>query len=164
MPSSIDLTNYFKNVIELAKLSPDPRTQVGAVLLDVNGELLSEGYNHPLRGCADYTSLNLPKNFVMRHAERTAICEAIAKYGAQAVVGSSMVTNSVPCRDCSDDCITYGVRSIYILKSYDKLVPTDKITYFKNCEKLLTSAGVFVYRVDCALNKKLLFDGELINV
>lgn len=162
--STESLTRYFKKVIELAKLSPDPRTQVGALILDVNDELVSEGYNHPLSGCDDYVNLGLAKNFVMRHAERTAIREAIGKYGVQGIVGGSLITNGIPCQPCAYSVIEYGIKRIYVLARYDKLVPKDKIEYFRDCEKLLTSTGVFVYRIDCELNEKLRFDGELIEV
>ncbi len=125
---NISHTKWMKRAIFLASLgknttSPNPR--VGAVILDKNGNLISEGF-HFKAG--------------MPHAEAMAFSNL--KKDAK---GGSMYVNLEPCchygktSPCVDKVISSGIRKVYIgIQDPDKRVSGKGI-------KLLKQAGIEVY-------------------
>ena len=131
---NVSHTKWMKRAIFLASLgknttSPNPR--VGAVILDKNGSLISEGFHYKAG---------------MPHAEAMAFINL--KKDAK---GGSMYVNLEPCchqgktPPCVDMIISSGIRKIYIsIEDPDKRVSGKGI-------KLLKEAGI---QVDLGLCKK----------
>ena len=109
---------YFLNIAEQVKLkSKDRSTQIGAVIVGKNKEILSTGYNSFPRGLDD----NLPerqerpiKYFYFEHAERNAIYKA-ARLGIS-LKNTKMYCTYFPCVDCARAIIQAGIIKLYTNK------------------------------------------------
>ena len=109
-------TDYFLNIAEQIKLkSKDESTQIGAVIVGDDNEILSTGYNSFPRGLND----NKPerqerpeKYFWFEHAERNAIYNA-ARIGVSLRDTTMYLTCGIPCSDCARGIISSGIRTIY---------------------------------------------------
>ena len=126
--SSIVETKWMKRAISLASLGKgktSPNPMVGAVILDKNGNLISEGFHYKAG---------------MPHAEAMAFSNL--KKDAK---GGSMYVNLEPCchqgktPPCVDKIISSGIRKVYIsMQDPDKRVSGKGI-------KLLKEAGIKVH-------------------
>ena len=109
-------TEYFLNIAEQVKLkSKDESTQIGAVIVGDDNEILSTGYNSFPRGLND----NKPerqekpeKYFWFEHAERNAIYNA-ARVGTPLVNSTIYLTSGLPCCDCARGIINAGIKTVY---------------------------------------------------
>jgi dCMP deaminase len=109
-------TEYFLNIAEQVKLkSKDESTQIGAVIVGDDNEILSTGYNSFPRGLDD----NKPerqerpeKYFWFEHAERNAIYNA-ARVGTPLVNSTIYLTSGLPCCDCARGIINAGIKTVY---------------------------------------------------
>jgi dCMP deaminase len=110
-------STYFKNIAEQVKLkSKDQRTQIGAVIVGHDHEIVSTGYNSFPRGIND----DIPerqerpeKYFWMEHAERNAIYNA-ARIGVSTKGTTMYLTCDVPCADCTRGIINAGIIRIVL--------------------------------------------------
>ena len=108
-------TEYFLNLAEQIKLkSKDQSTKIGAVIVGIDNEVLSTGYNSFPRGLND----NVPerqerpqKYFWMVHAEINAIINA-ARIGTPVKNSTIYLTCGLPCADCSKAIINAGIKKI----------------------------------------------------
>ena len=108
-------TEYFLNLAEQIKLkSKDQSTQIGAVIVGIDNEVLSTGYNSFPRGLDD----NRPerqerpqKYFWMVHAEINAIVNA-ARIGIPIKNSIIYLTCGLPCADCAKAIINAGIKKI----------------------------------------------------
>jgi dCMP deaminase len=109
-------TEYFLNIAEQVKLkSKDQSTQIGAVIVGIDNEVLSTGYNSFPRGLDD----SLPerqerpeKYFWFEHAERNAIYNA-ARVGIPLRGSSIYLTSGLPCMDCARGIVNSGIKIVY---------------------------------------------------
>jgi dCMP deaminase len=114
--NEINWTEYFLLIAENVKLkSKDKSTQIGAVIVGRNKEILSTGYNSFPRGLND----NLParqdrpeKYYFFEHAERNAIYNA-ARVGTPIEGASIFITSGPPCADCARGIINAGIKTVY---------------------------------------------------
>jgi len=110
-------STYFKNIAEQVKLkSKDQLTQIGAVIVGQDNEIVSTGYNSFPRGIND----DIPerqerpeKYFFMEHAERNAIYNA-ARIGVSTKGTTMYLTCGVPCADCARGIINAGIIRIVL--------------------------------------------------
>jgi len=108
---------YFKNIAEQVKLkSKDQLTQIGAVIVGHDHEIVSTGYNSFPRGIND----DIPerqerpeKYFWMEHAERNAVYNA-ARIGVSTKGTTMYLTCGVPCADCARGIINAGIVRIVL--------------------------------------------------
>lgn len=112
---------YLYHAYVMAKQSPDPSTQVGAVIVHPTLGPLSHGYNKPPIG-VDVTDSMLnskDKYHYIEHAERNAIFDSItAKYNTK---GSTMYATWAACPDCARAIIACGISKVVSHKEmYDK--------------------------------------------
>lgn len=106
---------YFRQIAHTVKLkSKDNRTQIGAVIVGKNNEIVSTGYNSFPRGIDD----NRPerqerpeKYFWMVHAETNAIVNA-ARIGVSTNGCAMYVTCGIPCADCAKSIINAGITTL----------------------------------------------------
>jgi len=108
-------TEYFINIAEQVKeKSKDINTQIGAVIVGKDKEILTTGYNSFPRGLND----ELPerqerpeKYFWFEHAERNAIYNA-ARIGVSLKESTVYLTSGLPCMDCARGLIQAGVKKV----------------------------------------------------
>jgi dCMP deaminase len=109
-------SEYFLGIAEQVKLkSKDESTQIGAVIVGKDNEILSTGYNSFPRGLDD----NLPerqerplKYYYFEHAERNAIYNA-ARVGTPLNGSTIYLTSGLPCADCARGIINSGIKTVY---------------------------------------------------
>lgn len=109
-------TEYFLNIAETIKLkSKDKSTQIGAVIVGNDNEILSTGYNSFPRGMDDNIKERQErpeKYFYMVHAEINSIINA-ARIGVSTKNSSIYLTCGIPCTDCAKAIINAGIKTIY---------------------------------------------------
>ena len=143
----MEWTDYFLQIAEVVKLkSKDQSTQIGAVIVGKDREILSTGYNSFPRGLDD----NLPerqerpvKYFYFEHAERNAIYNA-ARVGIPLDGSIIYLTSGLPCSDCGRAIINSGIKIVYCkrectTKNKEKWVESQEISH-----KMLLECGVKV--------------------
>ena len=107
---------YFLNIAEAVKLkSKDQRTQIGAVIVGEDKEIVSTGFNSFPRGINDNVEERQQrpeKYYWFEHAERNALYNA-ARIGVSTKGTTMYLTCGIPCTDCAKGIISSGVRTIY---------------------------------------------------
>ena len=91
----------------VAKLSKDPSTQVGAVIFDQKGRIVSAGFNGFARGVRDTPERLNDRDIKLRmvlHAERNAMAFATAP-----LEGCIMVVTHPCCAQCAASLIQAGI-------------------------------------------------------
>jgi dCMP deaminase len=111
---------YFRNITnEVKKKSKDKYTQIGALIVGLDNEIVSSGYNSFPRGIADDKNDRQErpeKYYWFEHAERNAIYNA-ARIGVSTKGCTMYLTCSIPCADCSRGIINAGITKIVCEKN-----------------------------------------------
>ena len=107
---------YFRKLAHTVKLkSKDENTQIGAIIVGKDKEIISTGYNSFPRGINDEIPSRQErpeKYFWFEHAERNAIYNA-ARIGVS-TDGTTMYLNcGIPCADCTRGIINAGIVRIF---------------------------------------------------
>ena len=106
---------YFRNIVHQVKLkSKDKYTQIGAVIVGKDNEIVSTGYNSFPRGINDNEPLRQErpeKYYWFEHAERNAIYNA-ARIGVSTKGTTMYLTCGIPCADCCRGIINAGITTI----------------------------------------------------
>ena len=110
---------YMEVANAVARLSKDPSTQVGAVILGDTDEIRSVGYNGAPRGCAadeagDIRGDRPEKYFWFSHAELNAITNA-ARVGIP-LGGSTIFVTHPPCMDCARAIVQAGITRVVTVR------------------------------------------------
>ena len=109
-------TDYFLNIAEQVKLkSKDESTQIGAVVVGLDNEVLSTGYNSFPRRLDDTKQERQErpeKYFWFEHAERNAIYNA-ARIGVSLKNSTIYLTSGIPCMDCARGIVNSGIKTVY---------------------------------------------------
>jgi dCMP deaminase len=105
---------HITNAVLVSMKSKDPRTKVGAVIVDQNNHPVSTGFNGIPRGVED-THERLHdrdvKKFFIEHAERNAIYAA-----KENLEGCSIYITFPPCADCARAIIQSGIKRVVTIK------------------------------------------------
>lgn len=106
---------YMQMAFLMAMRSPDPSTQVGAVITTVDNTIVASGYNGWPRGIKPFDPSDERwerphKYFWMAHAERNAIDNA-ARTGAP-LDGCTLYTPIMPCADCARGIVQVGIKRV----------------------------------------------------
>lgn len=108
--------SYYKQLANTVKLkSKDKHTQIGAVIVGKDGEIVSTGYNSFPRGLDDglnYRQERPEKYYWFEHAERNAIYNA-ARIGVSTKGTTMYLSCGLPCADCARGIINSGVTRIF---------------------------------------------------
>jgi dCMP deaminase len=106
---------YFRTIVGTVKLkSKDKYTQIGALIVGKNNEIVSTGYNSFPRGIDDSHSERQErpeKYYWFEHAERNAIYNA-ARIGVSTEGCTMYLTCGIPCADCARGIINAGITKI----------------------------------------------------
>ena len=107
---------YFQNLAHQVKLkSKDINTQIGAVIVGKDKEIVSTGYNSFPRGVNDYKlerQERPEKYYWFEHGERNAIYNA-ARIGVSTKGCTMYLSCGVPCADCARGIINSGITRIF---------------------------------------------------
>lgn len=156
---------FMRQVYDWAWQSKDPRTKIGAVI--VNKDVaISSGYNNFPRKVLDLESRYLDKetkySFVV-HAEHNAILNA-ARLGHK-TEGTTLYTQGVPCAQCCKAVINSGISKIICHKQWPNLIHSPAwIESFKLSEVMMNEAGIELGWIDQVLGVQGFLDGQIINV
>jgi deoxycytidylate deaminase len=102
---------YIQIAKEFSKLSKDPSTQVGAIILDFDNTTLSTGYNGMVAG-SDEEKMWTPRSMKLLtviHAEMNALLFC-PKRNLQ---GCKVLITHGPCHNCLKHLLQAGVREFY---------------------------------------------------
>ncbi len=141
-------TEYFLNIAEQVKLkSKDKSTQIGAVIVGADNEVLFTGYNSFPRGLDDSKEERQErpeKYFWFEHAERNAIYNA-ARIGVSLKNSTIYLTSGLPCMDCARGIVNSGIKVVWCktectTKNKEKWVESQTKSL-----QLLNECGVQVY-------------------
>lgn len=115
--------HFLERCVLNARMSKDPRTQVGAIIVGPDREQRADGFNGFPRGIADTPERLNDRDMKMRlivHAERNAICNA-ARIGVSvrgctlylaATDETGMIWGGPPCTACAIELIQAGITEI----------------------------------------------------
>ena len=108
--------SYYRQLANTVKLkSKDKYTQIGAVIVGKDGEIVSTGYNSFPRGLddgLDYRQDRPEKYYWFEHAERNAIYNA-ARIGVSTKGTTMYLSCGLPCADCARGIINSGIKRIF---------------------------------------------------
>ena len=108
--------SYYKQLANTVKLkSKDKYTQIGAVIVGKDGEIVSTGYNSFPRGLddgLDFRQERPEKYYWFEHAERNAIYNA-ARIGVSTKGTTMYLSCGLPCADCARGIINSGIKRIF---------------------------------------------------
>lgn len=96
---------------QIATWSKDPRTKVGAVIVDSDRRIISTGYNGFPRGVYDDPELLNNRDDKLKriiHAEANAIISARCD-----LTGTHMYSTLTPCSQCAGFIIQSGISRVY---------------------------------------------------
>ncbi len=109
----MNVAKFYPLALEVAQLSKDPRTKVGAVVIDARGAVRAVGYNGFPRGVEDdpgrYAHRET-KLLLVAHAEANAIANAAAV--GTPLEGCGLVVTKYPCHECAKLIINAGIRQV----------------------------------------------------
>lgn len=126
----------------LAAMSKDESTQVGALILGAERELLSGGWNGAPRGCRadeDERKERPEKYSWFSHAEMNAIAQA-ARAGTK-VAGGVMVVTHAPCMICARLIVQAGIARV-VTKTPDAEFASRWAEDLARAQRLFKECGV----------------------
>ena len=117
----MNFDDYYMNMAYLVAMkSKDASTHIGAVVVGIDNEVRSVGYNSFPRGIND----NKPerqerpeKYFWFEHAERNSVYNATLL--GTSLKGCRMYTNGIPCCDCARAVVQAGIKEVIVDKLWD---------------------------------------------
>lgn len=142
-----------RRCLSIAKNSPDPRTQNGAVITFSNSPSIIDGYNgffYGINETEDRLNNRDLKYIYITHAERCAIGQA-AREGLS-TLGATLYASWIICPDCANAAIIAGVKRIVGYKPLLELSPKEWLTPIEHGLTMLREAGVQVELVDGPIN------------
>jgi dCMP deaminase len=106
---------YFRGIAQQVKLkSKDRYTQIGAVVVGTDNQIVSTGYNSFPRGINDMLDERQErpeKYYFFEHAERNSLYNA-ALIGVSTKGCTMYLTCGIPCADCARCIINSGIKKI----------------------------------------------------
>jgi dCMP deaminase len=106
---------YFRGIAHQVKLkSKDRYTQIGAVVVGSDNQIVSTGYNSFPRGIDDSVDERQErpeKYYWFEHAERNSLYNA-ALIGVSTKECTMYLTCGIPCSDCARGIINSGIKKI----------------------------------------------------
>lgn len=107
---------YIERAYSEARLSPDPSTQNGAVIVDMWGNVVGKGCNRP----PDGIEVGENKEYTIEHAERAAIYQGSL---SGSLLGLTMYCCWACCPSCSRAIILCGIKTLVVHEERMLLTP-----------------------------------------
>ena len=151
----INWDDYFMSVAYISSLrSKDPRTQVGACIVDKNNRIISTGYNGMPNGCNDSkmpweSKEGLESKYLyVIHAEQNAIL-----YGKNDLQGCTIYTTLFPCNECAKSIVQSGISEVvYLSDKYKDMEQTIASRFILNMAGVKYRQLVSVTKIEIDLN------------
>ena len=134
--------------------SKDPRTQVGACIVDTNHRIISTGYNGMPNNCNDS---EMPweskeglegKYLYVVHAELNAIL-----YGKNDLQGCILYATLFPCNECAKSIVQSGISEVvYLSDKYKDMEQTIASRFILNMAGVKYRQLVSVTKIEIDLN------------
>lgn len=128
---------YFVSIVEIiSKKSKDPTTQVGAVAVGKDNEILETGYNGLPRGVQDLPErMTRPEKYLWTsHAEENLVATA----ARSRLKGSTVYVTHLCCNSCSRMLVNAGVSKV-VMGNKPTSMPVEQ---HETALKILQEAGV----------------------
>lgn len=140
---------FMNMAIVMSKRSKDPKTQVGAIIVDRKNRILGAGYNGLPRGCRDSEfpwgkDLSNPENhmnnksYYVIHAECNAIHNCPNQHDLE---GGTMYVTLRPCHNCAKDIIQSGIKRVIYRDEYSKLESV------RAADRMFQAAGIVLIKL-----------------
>jgi len=140
----MDWKDYFRNIAQQVKLkSKDKYTQIGAVIVGKDNEIVSTGYNSFPRGIDDDVDSRQErpeKYYWMMHAEQNSVVNA-ARIGVSTKGCVMYLTCGIPCADCTKAIINAGITEIYC-EDTDDPIGSNWTEHTKRSSIMFKEAGI----------------------
>ncbi|MBR2997568.1 MAG: cytidine deaminase [Bacilli bacterium] len=137
----IDLNSSYMLIAMVSGLvSRDPSTQVGACIVDKNGNVISTGFNCPPKGwdVNNFMWDKLPeeefnKYTYITHAEMNGLANFVGTKNS--LEGASVYVTFLPCPNCAKNLIQNGIKKVVYLADGDNNLGSTKATkyMFEKC-------------------------------
>ncbi len=148
----------------IASKSKDPRTQIGAVIVQ-NNEIVSSGYNGFPRKVVDsadrYSDRDF-KNAIVRHAEENACFNACRS--GRGILNTTLYTQGFPCHRCLGAIVQCGLKEVVIHSQFGQLENAFWSKNFHYSKLQLEESGIFLRVFDKQLNLGILKEGKWLYV
>lgn len=139
---------------EVRQHSHDPVRKVGAVIASGDGEVLASGTNAPptvlgLTPTVSHEEVSKDPNwkyFVLEHAERNAIFDALVR--GTSLNGATLYSTLFPCADCARAMVATGVSRLVVF-GLDQDSSRDQkwLAHYRHAQHIFELAGVDVQTV-----------------
>lgn len=136
---------YFNNVAHaIALKSKDPSSKVGAIIVDKDNRIVSQGFNGFVAGCDESKmTWDRPMKYALViHAEANALLHARVN-----LTGAKMYVTHGPCENCLKHTLQAGIREVYYK---DPGIMRDRSTAEQKeaIKRLIEATGAKVVNVD----------------
>lgn len=149
---------------DLARQSPDPNTQIGAVILNPGmNTVVGQGRNDfPRHVHILPERLKSPEKYsFIEHAERNAIYDAA--WSGKKTLGTTMVCTLPACADCGRAIIQSGIAKVIGHKKTFEMIPERWQSSISTSLQMMMEADVEVVLWDGVVGcKPVLLDGQFI--
>ena len=105
-------SEFLAQCIELAGDSPDPSTQVGAIVVGPDREIIGKGINDWACGHSGNRGWIENKQFYMEHAERNALFQAVRAGFWRKIGWSTLYAPWSACAECARVISSFGVKRL----------------------------------------------------
>jgi len=139
-PSKVDkLKTYMRMAQEVAQLSPDAETQVGAIMLSSEGRVIASSLNGFLRGAPDdkLPTTRPDKYEFIQHAERNMLYNCA--YEGIRTKDTTIVCTLSPCLECLRACFQAGVKQIIFKELYHRF---DNVQFYTKLKDVHVDVSV----------------------
>ena len=99
--------HYLKQTLQIAELSKDPSTKVGALIIGLRGEVVSQGRNGFPIGTNDKAITRDRKLLRTIHAELNAVL-----FAQRSLIDHSIYISAPPCASCMAAIIQVGISKV----------------------------------------------------
>lgn len=155
---------WFKRYLDIARnvalWSKDPNKKIGSIIVNENGNIVSQGYNGFPRNIKDddrYNDKNI-KNIYVVHAEVNAILNAL--YNGASVKNCSIFISGLPvCHDCAKVIIQSGIKNVII----DTKLNVESSWYQSNLDAIdmFNEAHINCYLFDKNIFKMINYNNQI---
>ena len=150
-------------VYEVSKKSKDLSTNIGAVIVGEDNEILSTGYNSFPMGAKDdlLERQQRPLKYdYFEHAERNAIY--LAARNGHKLKHSKLYTNGIPCMNCARGLIQSGIHTIVTHSLWEeKFIHESWLQELERSKELLLECGIFMQKYTLEVNKETKINGVI---
>lgn len=139
---------YINLAKEISTWSMDPSTQIGAIVVGTNGQIISQGYNGFARGVKDTQdrlSVREEKYKYIVHAEMNCIYNAC--HNGVSLKDTTLYVYGLPvCSECAKGVAQVGITKVVMM--HPRTIPEQWIEKFATTQIMFNECGIQYLRYD----------------